>query len=528
MNESANPYDAIPYLSQPFKHSHPDRLKTIAHLYGLESPDIQHCRVLELGCGGGENLIPIACDYPQSSFYGIDLAQYGIEAGTNIINRLELKNIRLEQKNIMDVDENFGSFDYIIAHGVYSWVPEQVQRKVLQICKQNLSSQGVAYISYNTLPGWHTRQMFRDMLLYHTNKYPDPKSKMEQARAFMNFLEIPPNAQNTAYGALLREEKSVFAGKGDWFLFHEHLETMNTPFYFHEFTERAETEGLQYLGDADFQSLYTHYFSKKAMAQLDAYSSNSLEREQYLDFLRNRKFRRSLVCHAKVELKPQIIPEAVKDLYIASSVEPVSPSPEFESSKAEKFKLRNKSIAVETNNPYMKTCFMILKDYWPQAVPFTELNEQIKLKLSPEALALGEEAYSSNPSLFARELFQIALGSFIELRCSPLNCSHRLGAFPRTSLLARYQGGFSKRITNYRHEIIELDDDFAHQLLTLLDGSRSHEDLEKEMLFLLRSGKLNLSLEGKQANDSEKNQKIVAQYLQMTLRKLKDFSLLTE
>src|SRR5579875_368864 len=77
----ANPFDEVPYPGFPFPESHPDRLATIATLFGMTPPLLESCRILELGCGDGSNLIPMAFGLPQSQWLGVDLAERPIQKG---------------------------------------------------------------------------------------------------------------------------------------------------------------------------------------------------------------------------------------------------------------------------------------------------------------------------------------------------------------------------------------------------------------------------------------------------------------
>ena len=179
MNQTINrtAYDEVPYVSFPFPQTHPDRLATIATLLGMDPPPVGRCRVLELGCAAGGNLIPMALGLPDSEFVGIDLSTRQIAEGRAAVDALGLQNITLEPVNILEIEADFGQFDYIIAHGVYSWVPADVQDKLLEVCRQNLSPNGVAYVSYNTYPGWRLHGAIRDMMLYHTQDLSDPQEK---------------------------------------------------------------------------------------------------------------------------------------------------------------------------------------------------------------------------------------------------------------------------------------------------------------------------------------------------------------
>ncbi|MBA3531908.1 MAG: class I SAM-dependent methyltransferase, partial [Ardenticatenales bacterium] len=159
-------YDETPFLKQTYVHV--DGMATIAALQGLRPAPVAACRVLELGCGSGSNLIAMAYGLPESRFLGIDLSAQQSADGQATVAELGLPNVEIRQGDILAVDDSFGPFDYIIAHGVYSWVPPVVREKVLSICRERLAPQGIAYVSYNVFPGWHPLLIIREMLRYHT------------------------------------------------------------------------------------------------------------------------------------------------------------------------------------------------------------------------------------------------------------------------------------------------------------------------------------------------------------------------
>ena len=251
-------YDTFPYQSYSFPQSHPDRLATIGELFGMTPAPIARCRVLEFGCASGGNLIPMAATLPDAEFVGIDLSPVQIRQGMADIDVLGLSNIRMLATDIMDFGEEFGAFDYIIAHGVYSWVPNEVQERMLAICARQLSPSGIAYISYNTLPGWRMRAVVRDAMTYHTRRLVDPVQRVAQSRAMLEFLaealqEEP--GDTAAYGSMLRQEAEELRKREDYYILHDHLEAVNEPLYFHQFMERAARHDLNYLGEADFVTM---------------------------------------------------------------------------------------------------------------------------------------------------------------------------------------------------------------------------------------------------------------------------------
>ncbi|HXV73592.1 MAG TPA: class I SAM-dependent methyltransferase, partial [Sphingomonadales bacterium] len=181
-------YDLVPYHSLPFAGTHPNHLAAIATIFGMKPPAIETCRILEMACASGGNIIPMAAYLPGCEAVGIDLSARQIEEGEKTIKALGLKNIELRCHGIQDISAKLGKFDYIIAHGVYSWVTDDVRKKIVAVCKENLTENGVAYVSYNTYPGWHMPQALREMMLYHTAAFKDHKARVGQARAFLRFL----------------------------------------------------------------------------------------------------------------------------------------------------------------------------------------------------------------------------------------------------------------------------------------------------------------------------------------------------
>ncbi|MCP4284229.1 MAG: class I SAM-dependent methyltransferase, partial [Gammaproteobacteria bacterium] len=145
-------------------------------------------RVLEMGCGDGSNIMPMAYEFPESEFLGIDLSPVQIGIGQRHVDSLGLMNIRLDARNIMDMGPGDGKFDYIIVHGVYSWVPDRVKDKILDICRNNLADQGIAYISYNVLPGWQFNKSMRDIMLYRSRHINTPKERVSATMELVNTM----------------------------------------------------------------------------------------------------------------------------------------------------------------------------------------------------------------------------------------------------------------------------------------------------------------------------------------------------
>src|SRR5262245_65782503 len=117
----------------------------------------------------------------------------------------------------MRFDESERSFDYIIAHGVFSWVPHAVRLRMLELCRKLLTAHGVAYISYNCYPGYHLRNLEREMMLFHTREMTDPNEQVKQGLSLLQWLLRKCTDEETAsddlYGAMLTEQLDWLMGQ---------------------------------------------------------------------------------------------------------------------------------------------------------------------------------------------------------------------------------------------------------------------------------------------------------------------------
>lgn len=368
----SDPYDRVPYTGLPLAQTHPDRLAAIARLFGMAAAPPEECRVFELGCGDGGNLIPMALGLPGSQFTGIDLAARAIEQGRSGAEALGLKNITLLPLDLMEAGAKLGEFDYIIAHGLYSWVAENVRERLLDICRANLAPGGVAYISYNTYPGFHRREMFREMMLKHVNGVDDPRARVRQAIELIKWLSQQRQGSELTR-ALLDEELHHLTESEWWYVYHDDLEPSNHAEYFHEFMARARRHGLEYLGEADFLEMQGHIYAASTVETLQRFAQGDVVRkEQYLDFIKGRRFRQTLLCRAEVALDRSPRAGELTAMYFAAQANPVSAAPDLRPGVWEEFR-GPRGAALRTDDQQVKTALARLHGAWPQSLHFGDL-----------------------------------------------------------------------------------------------------------------------------------------------------------
>src|ERR1700722_7510956 len=261
-------YDQVLYPAQTFPWTHPNRLATAAFLRGMQPAPINRCRVLELGCGSGMNLMGMAFQLPTSEFIGLDLARRPIASGQSFIRELGLANIELHSIDLCEASsEQFGMFDFIIAHGLYSWVPQPVRERILAVCRKMLRPQGVAYISYNAYPGNHLRDLVRGMMRFHRSGLEDSIDKVGQARGLLKFL-AESTTRTDYYVATIRAQYDRTLKYQDAAFFHDDLSEVNQPFYFHEFMADAQRHGLKFVGEARSNDLIPAKFTPQVMERM--------------------------------------------------------------------------------------------------------------------------------------------------------------------------------------------------------------------------------------------------------------------
>ena len=491
MAEKRTSYDAIPYLSRPFRESRPERMQAVAALFGLASAPPERCRVLELGCSMGGNLLPMAMDHPGSQFLGIDASSRQIADGWKSVERLGLKNLELRHLDLLDVERDLGEFDYIVSHGVFSWVPPRVQARMLEICQRHLAPNGVAYISYNTYPGWHIRGIVRDMMLYRGMQFADLDARLAQAKSLVGFVAQAIRGSDTPYQRLLQGELNQMSHMEDYYLHHDHLEEHNEPVYFHEFARRLAVNGLQYLGEADFSMMVSSNFSPEVAKTLHELGAHDIvQMEQYMDFVRCRYFRKTLVCRNGVRLNRMLTPAVVKGLWLASNAAPAGELA-LQTNSALTF-ATPAGDSITCKSPLTKLALRALGERWPVPVRFEELAAHAAAEAKRAGAAFDD---AGAERFLAGEMLTCMASGVAEWRLSPAPFTTEIAAQPATTPLARMEADLGYRVTSLRGESVTLDE-FHRQVLRLLDGTRNRAALGEALTAMCRRGELLLHREG--------------------------------
>lgn len=493
----AQAYDEEPYAELTHFQTHPDLLATIGLLLGMSPAPVDRCRVLELGCAGGANIAALADVLPGAEFVGLDRSEREIREGTDAIREMGVANVKLYQGDIRAFEAlDLGGFDYIIAHGVYSWVPADVRDRLLAACKAMLNPQGIAYVSYNAYPGWYMMRGIRDALLYRTRDAASLRERATQAEAFAGFLRIAVPPSDSPYSQLLSSYESTIEGRhrtggerAGSLLLHDELAEVNDPFYFHEFARHAATHGLQYLADADFPSVFPNRLPPEAQAGLRALAGDVVEFQQYMDFLTNASFRRTLLCHEALPLNRRlgIDPDLFRRLHVSSPAHPEAGDFDLSPHVVQCF-VGEDGARLTIDSAIGKAAMSFLCERYPSRVPFPVLLEEARSRVEPRFPAEDDAEAQLAAVLLQGFCYSFSL---VEMRTLPDSFTRTPGLHPKTSAFARRTAAAAgvAAVTNLRHERLTLDP-FPLHLVTLFDGTRTRDEIVTLLLDDVAAGVL--------------------------------------
>jgi SAM-dependent methyltransferase len=440
----------------------------VGRLFGLDPTPAAHARVLELGCGDGGNLLSLAAALAGARLLGIDAAAAAIDRGSDLACAAGIQNAALRCLNLEALPKDLGEFDYILSHGVYSWIPPRARAALLAAVRRHLAPGGIAYVSYNAYPGSYLRDMARDILAYHVRGIEDPQRKLAAAQELMR--TIVAIEEPTPYARMLREHMERMLRYSDALLFHDDLAEVSTPFYLHEFVEHANHHRLAFLAEADLSESQMREAPESAGRLMAELPDDVVVREQYLDFFKNRMFRQTLLCHAEAPVSRELDEPQIERFAISSQAR----ADDAATLSDETFTTPD-GYTITTSEPLVLAAMHALADAWPAAVDFPTLLAAAQQAAGPEA----------PPELVRARLRTVLLQAHLARIVQLGGCAPPLaaspGARPVASPLARAQCAAGlPAVSSLLHANIRFDVEGDPRLLVLLDGTREREALAAE------------------------------------------------
>ncbi|MBF0610207.1 MAG: class I SAM-dependent methyltransferase [Magnetococcales bacterium] len=461
-------YDLISYPAMPLPRSHPNHLAALARLLGFSPAAPQRCRILELGCANGGNLIPMAAGLPEATMVGIERSRSQAEQGQRILSSLGLANCQILHQDLLDYEGEAGSFDYILAHGLYSWVPAPVRQRIMELCGKLLAPNGLALISFNCLPGWHVKGMLREMVLEHCRHITDPMQRLSLAQDFLgDYLAALEESEALLARHLVVEIRRLLTNHPAY-LYHEYLEEENQPLLFRTFAQQAAQAGLAPLCDADAAYWFPQSMGEKGQTWLESLQ-HPLEQQQTLDFLLLRQFRETVLCRRQMDIPRQLQLSALEELSIFASLRP--PAKLLLNNSNSQFFFNHSGGKTAISHPLTRAALTLLWEFTPRAMPWPHLCQQASALVQRAGNLRKAEEWDH----MAGEMMSLFLQGEVGLTLQGDQPIPAMAPCPQATPLA---AAFAREgwLPTLRHAPLTLDANTT-ALFTLLDGQRNQEEL---------------------------------------------------
>lgn len=451
------------------RETHPARLGALARLQGIKAASAAECSVFEIGCGDGGNLIPLAAQYPNSQFVGVDADTALIEKGCKEIKALGLTNLQLECADISSYAFTEKSFDYVICHGVFSWVSEEVQSAIVAKAARALAPDGVFFVSYNTFPGWRQRGVVRDILLTGARRArsDDPQERYTHALSFLNTIAKNRVGGEDPFAAYIREANHRIQTSEPSYVLQEFLGRHNTPLLFQDFMRVAHGNSLQFLSESRVVMMSADDLQPALREYVESIQDDIIGREQVLDIFRNRTFRETLLCRAERSLQRGLSVDAFKSLTMVANYLPVSGSAGENGSKL--FQERTTGREIQTPPGECSDVLAVLASCGPKGCAFADLFD-----CSRGVLSLSE-----------KELLVAAVtlwrSGFIDLVTEPLTGVERPEGRAKVGAWTTLQCEGSSKVTSALHDSYPLSP-IEKRALALAQGEMTFSALTVQLL----------------------------------------------
>lgn len=471
-------YDELPYDSLPLPETQPDVIAAVARLHGFEAPDPTRARILELGCAQGGNLIPLAWRWPACECIGIELSRVQAAAGADFIARLGLPNVRILHGDLAALPDDLGEFDYIIAHGVYSWVPPAVQQALLDACRRHLAPQGLAYVSFNVAAGWGALAPLRAALLGRTDAALPAPARHRQALRVLDGLAAEGS------DAALEKEITYLRSASPSYLFHEYLAEFNEAIDFATFAARLDRHDLRYVGEVGPRRAVVELEDAWGLAP-EGMAGRWRDAEAALDAALGTRFRRALIARADAECAQP--PQAERLASLAFCADLMSDEEIDLDAPGEQVFVNPAGNRFAVAEPAMKAAVMALSMVYPRALTCAAL-----LDAAREVMADCGAAGEIDTMALQEALFSLVMVHGVMPTVWTGAAAGEPGARPAAHALARLQATLPGWVVSgARHVALDLDT-AGRELLACLDGTRTQDALSVHMHASLRHAGLDL------------------------------------
>jgi hypothetical protein len=417
---------------------------------------------------------------------GVDRSAVQLDSAIRARDRLGLDNLELTRADITELTP--GEQDYIVAHGVFSWVPPEVQERIFAIMAAHLAEEGLAYISYNALPGWGVRGQVRHVMCAQAPFDAPPSERIDAARAVLETLTRTLENASTPYQLLLRGEVELARGRSDAYLLHEFLAPTNEAFHAEAFQERAAAHGLRFV--AELSPVTWDSWGERFLRRELATAARAPEdMERWMDLLHYRQFRATVLGRASVAHGPPEPLALLARCRVAGAIRAVERRPSLDAGVTEVF-VASSGVKITAAEPILKAALIEVGRAWPRDIPFEELTVRVLTQLGlRRARSTEEDLTEEERSALARDLVELEALGHLDLRVRELPVAPRPTERPAVTSLTRFEAERHGWVSTPMHAMLRLDP-LERELVRVLDGSRDVVALTEATLAAVREGRV--------------------------------------
>lgn len=411
-------YEETPYIGYPVPAAHPWRIAWTSFVRGGPAPDMTRPRILEIGCGDGAHLLSVAAFEPEWTAHGLDGSARAVDSARAVAADCGLGNITFERVDLAEARVAPGAWDFVIAHGVYSWIDAGRRAALRRLVRTALAPAGLAYISFNALPAWGLRGRVRDLLRRHPQLPP-----VELARRLL------PHASEDIWGRLVTHELNRLVEARPDYLAHEYLEEENEAFWLGDFLRDAAADGLAWVGDTQFDTDEGRWIENARVA-LDV---PGLAGEEMADLLGYRQLRAVVLARDDAPHHPAPNDDMLVDgSFVAGRV--TGTTEEFAVHEPGTAVMRAlNGMEIQVPDPLARAALLELAAIYPDALAPNELLARAHATLAARQVTPDPD----EPRRVREGLLRLWRAGALELRrhkprlCVPATASPRVSPFTR-------------------------------------------------------------------------------------------------
>lgn len=469
-------YEDVPYQGCSIAAASPGAMALTSRAHGGPRAPLDGARVLELGCGDGANLVALAAHHPDWTLLGVDASPSAIARAERDARALGLANVRFARADVAELTPE-GPFDFVIAHGLYSWIDEARRAALRRLVRASLAPDGLAYVSFNAQPGWGVRGRVRDVL----RGAPSLAEARRRASALRAVLGPPAHE----WAGLLAHELDRAAEASDAYLAHEYLAPHNRAFWLGELARAFEADGMRYVGDALFDR--PEGFVAPELRQAVAWTTDDpIAREERIDLLAYRQLRAAVLCRDDAARGPVADASILEEGWVASAVRATREPFDLSAGVEEPF-VGPRGTEVRARSPLAKMALLVLASRYPEGLRLDALEAEARARLRDYRIPAGPD----ERAVLRAGLYELWQRIELELRMHDAALSTTPGPRPAASALARLEASSRPHLTTPTHVALPLEP-VERAILAELDGTRSPDQVVDDLIRACAEGRLEL------------------------------------